>query len=159
MLASETTSLDVICCNKAENSEKSNIKYFDCWHPRRTPSEFYTWCLIQLTGEDENNCLGIIQRLVFEGIENQEKSLMFYTCCRPQYIIQRHVFEGIRNQEKSLLFYSSTLVTDQNNCLDMIHNILYSDLFLRESSMKKNSCCSTLVIDQNNCLDMAKRLL
>lgn len=34
-----------ICCNEAKNSVKTllNIKYFDCWHPRRLP-----FCILHL---------------------------------------------------------------------------------------------------------------
>ena len=97
-----------ICCNEAKNSVKTllNIKYFHGWHPRRTP-----FCILHLVPHSADwrrrkQLLGDYTATCFEGIKNQEKSLLFYTCCRPQYIIQRLVFEGIKNEEEFLLFYT-----------------------------------------------------
>ena len=86
----------------------SNIKYFDCkyWHPRRLP-----FCILHLVPHSADwrrrkQLLGDYTATCFWGNQESRKVLLFYTCCRPQYIIQQHVFEGIKNEEKSLLFYT-----------------------------------------------------
>ena len=120
-------------CNKAKNSAKtlSNVKYFDCWHPRR---------LLQRSKE---LCENPIKYQIFRLLASKRNPLLYSTPGASFSWLEKTKTTawGLYSD----LFLRESRIKKSPSCSALVvdHSILYSDMFLRESRMKKNPSCSS----------------